>query len=107
MTLSETGDRSGARFGRKGRQRQRRDPRAAERQLPSVAMTREGVPAAVSGGAAQLSPVVQVVAESRERFPWLPARVIAGSVWRGPSHERVRVDLGGRAEPVTTPPRRL
>jgi len=37
--------------------------------------------------------------ESRARYPWLPARVIAGSVWRGPQHERVKVDGSGRAEP--------
>jgi len=70
-------------------------------------MAREDVPAAASGAPAPLSPVVFVLAESRERFPWLPARVIAGSVWRGPAHERVRIDLGGRAEPVSAAPRRL
>ncbi len=105
--MSETRDRNGARFDRKGRQRQRRDGHAFERRLSGISMMREDMPAAASGAPTPLSPVVQVVAESRERFPWLPARVIAGSVWRGPSHERVRVDLGGRAEPVTTAPRRF
>src|SRR5512142_153219 len=90
-----------------GMRRQRRDARTAERHHTSGSIDREGARGAASGAPAPLSPVVQVVAESRVRFPWLPARVIAGSVWRGPSHERVRVDLGGRAEPVTTPPRRL
>ena len=93
--------------GRKGRQRQRRDARAPEHHGHGISMTSEGVPAAVPGTPTPLSPVVRVLAESRERFPWLPARVIAGSVWRGPAHERVRVDLGGRADPVTTAPRRL
>jgi hypothetical protein len=37
--------------------------------------------------------------ESRARFPWLPPRVIAGSVWRGPQQERVRVDESGCAAP--------
>ncbi|HET9598779.1 MAG TPA: hypothetical protein VFP65_24605 [Anaeromyxobacteraceae bacterium] len=45
------------------------------------------------------SPVVAVADESRARYPWLPGRVIAGSVWRGPQHERVRVDDAGRAVP--------
>ncbi len=64
------------------------------------------MPAAASGTPTPVSPVVLVLAESRERYPWLPARVIAGSVWRGPSHDRVRVDLNGQAVPVTTAPRR-
>jgi hypothetical protein len=41
-----------------------------------------------------------VSAESRARYPWLPARVIAGSIWRGPGHERVRVDEQGNALPT-------
>jgi len=71
-----------------------------------MSMTPEGTPAAVPGAPAPVSPVVRVLAESRERFPWLPARVIAGSVWRGPAHERVRVDPGGRADPVAAARRR-
>ncbi len=45
------------------------------------------------------SPTVFVDAESRERYPWLPPRVIVGSVWRGPGFERVRVDEEGQARP--------
>jgi len=43
------------------------------------------------------SAIVLVSEESRARYPWLPARVIAGSVWRGPANERVRVDQNGIA----------
>ena len=64
-------------------------------------MTHEGVPAAPPGLPTPVSPVVFVSGESLARFPWLPPRVIAGSVWRGPAHERVRVDWNGHAEPVT------
>ena len=56
----------------------------------------DGVPAAVPD-APKPSPVVHVSEESRARYPWLPARVIAGSVWRGPANERVRVDENGIA----------
>ncbi len=56
----------------------------------------EGVPAAVPD-APKPSPVVLVSKESRARYPWLPARVIAGSIWRGPANERVRVDENGIA----------
>jgi hypothetical protein len=45
------------------------------------------------------SPVVFVSDESRARHPWLPGRVVAGSVWRGPGHERVQVDESGNATP--------
>jgi hypothetical protein len=37
--------------------------------------------------------------ESRTKHPWLPPRVIARSVWRGPGHLRVRVDERGDAVP--------
>jgi hypothetical protein len=57
-----------------------------------------GVPAAVPG-AAPVSPAVAISEASRARYPWLPARVIAGSVWRGPAHERVKVDANGDASP--------
>jgi hypothetical protein len=50
-------------------------------------------------GAPRPSPVVRVSDESRARYPWLPARVIAGSLWRGPANERVRVDETGAAVP--------
>ncbi len=105
--MSETRHWNGAASGRKGKRRQRRDARAPERHLTGISMTREDTQAAAPGAPTPLSPVVLVAAESRERFPWLPARVIAGSVWRGPAHERVRVDLGGHAEPVTVAPRRF
>jgi len=44
------------------------------------------------------SPVVFVSAASLARYPWLPPRVIAGSVWRH-GHVRVRVDESGDAAP--------
>ena len=56
------------------------------------------MPAAVPD-APRPSPVVTVTAESRARYPWLPARVIAGSRWRGPAHEKVRIDENGKATP--------
>jgi hypothetical protein len=59
-------------------------------------MTDEGVPAALPD-APKPSPVVSVSDESRARYPWLPLRVIAGSVRRGPNHERVQVDERGNA----------
>lgn len=66
---------------------------------PRIQLTPEGVPAAAPD-APPPSPVVSVAAESRARYPWLPGRVIAGSIWRGPQHERVRVDERGVATPV-------
>jgi hypothetical protein len=47
----------------------------------------------------RLSPVVFVSDDSRAAYPWLPARVIARSVWKGPGHMRVRVDGSGNAAP--------
>jgi hypothetical protein len=47
--------------------------------------------------------VVEVSAESRRLYPWLPARVIAGSTWRGPGHVRVRVDETGTAQARAMP----
>ena len=64
---------------------------------PPTPLTEEGVPAAVPD-APLVSPVVFVSDASRARFPWLPGRVIAGSVWRGPGHDRVRVDEQGEAQ---------
>jgi hypothetical protein len=55
------------------------------------------VPAAVPD-APRPSPVVFVSAASLARYPWLPARVIAGSIWRH-GHVRVRVDEAGEAAP--------
>ncbi len=91
---------------RRSRHRQRRDQDGPGHKHHGVTLTQEGVPAAPPGVPTPVSPVVFVSAESLSRFPWLPPRVIAGSVWRGPGHERVRVDRAGRAEPVTTGARR-
>jgi len=60
--------------------------------------TDEGFPASTPD-APRPSPAVFVSDECRARYPWLPARVIAGSVWRGPQHERVQVDESGNAAP--------
>ncbi len=61
-----------------------------------VPLTPEGVPAATPD-APPTSSVVSVAEESRARYPWLPGRVIAGSVWRGPGHLRVQIDDHGSA----------
>lgn len=61
-----------------------------------VTLTEEGFPAATPD-CPPPSPVVLVLDESRARHPWLPRRVIAGSVWHGPRNERVRVDEHGVA----------
>jgi len=71
----------------------REEPRHAR-----IPLNADGVPAATPA-APKPSPVVLVQHESRARYPWLPARVIAGSVWRGPANERVRVDERGAAVP--------
>ena len=67
-------------------------PRAHER----ITLTSEGFPAAVPD-APPVSPVVFVSDEVRRRHPWLPGRVIAWSIWRGPDHVRVQIDEGGNA----------
>lgn len=59
-------------------------------------MTPEGFPAAGTV-APPVSPSVYVSEESRARYPWLPGRVIAWSVWRGPDHVRVQIDEDGNA----------
>jgi hypothetical protein len=83
------------RHGRGGRRRPR--PSNGERRYnPPVPLNADGVPAATPD-APKPSPVVFVSEESRARYPWLPARVIAGSIWRGPANERVRVDERGEA----------
>ena len=76
----------------------RRTPRAPTREgrHDPVTFTEEGFPAATPD-APKPSPVVFVAEESRARYPWLPGRVIAGSVWHGPKHERVRVNQKGVA----------
>jgi hypothetical protein len=80
---------------RASRHRNRRGGRG-ERRQHTISLTPEGVPAAVPD-APPVSPVVFVSDESRARYPWLPGRVIAGSVWRGPAFERVRIDENGNA----------
>jgi hypothetical protein len=86
--------------GRRGRDARHgpRAPHAERRHEPPVALNADGVPVATPG-APRPSPVVLVSDESRARYPWLPARVIAGSVWRGPANERIRVDERGAAAP--------
>lgn len=81
---------------RAGRRRNRRTGARGERRQHAIPLTPEGVPAATPD-APPVSPVVFVSEESRARYPWLPGRVIAGSVWRGPAFERVRVDENGNA----------
>jgi hypothetical protein len=81
------------------RQRKHQSSQAQHRLQPTIPLNEEGVPAAVPD-APRPSPVVFVSAESRARYPWLPARVIAGSLWRGPAHERVKVDEQGHAAPL-------
>jgi hypothetical protein len=80
---------------RRGRTRHRRAPDVARRHH-ALALTPDGVPAA-SPDAPRPSPVVRLSDESRARYPWLPERVIAGSVWSGPRHVRVQVDASGNA----------
>lgn len=81
---------------RGGHHRRERGPADARRE--PIPLTGEGFPAALPD-APRPSPVVSVSPESRARYPWLPARVIARSVWHGPGHARVRVDGSGRASP--------
>jgi hypothetical protein len=86
-------------FDRGNKRRNRHGPQGAARHHHhAIPLTDEGVPAAVAD-APKPSPVVAVTTESRVRYPWLPARVIAGSVWRGPEQGRVRVDEHGDAAP--------
>jgi hypothetical protein len=82
---------------RRARRRFKRGIGGDRRHHP-LALTEEGVPAAVED-APKPSPVVFVAEASRAKYPWLPARVIAGSVWRGPEHVRVRIDDSGEAAP--------
>jgi hypothetical protein len=83
---------------RRGKRRHRDVVRPERREHEPITLNDEGYPAA-NGDAPKLSPAVFVSDESRAKYPWLPPRVIAGSVWRGPSHERVRVDETGSAAP--------
>ena len=85
------------------RQFRRQPAPEARHHHPTVPFTAEGLPAAPPG-APPSSPAVFVSDESRAQYPWLPHRVIAGSVWRGPGHERVKVDENGWASPWRSPP---
>jgi hypothetical protein len=78
--------------------RHRRAPDVERPRRHFIPLTPEGVPAATPD-APKPSPVVLVAEDARARYPWLPARVIAGSVWSGPAHERVRVAENGEASP--------
>ncbi len=92
-------NRAGARGNKRRRQRPARGP--GGRRPERILLTEEGVPAATPD-ATPVSPVVFVSDETRARYPWIPGRVIAGSVWRGPDHIRVRVDENGNAAPWKT-----
>jgi hypothetical protein len=85
----------------RGKRRRRRTPGSPGHHHPPIQLTAEGTPAATPD-APPVSPVVFVSDQSREAHPWLPARVIAGSVWRGPGHLRVQVDEHGNAQPYKT-----
>jgi hypothetical protein len=90
-------------FDRRSKGRHRRTRYGpADGHVRSIPLTEGGVPAATPGSPAP-SPVVVVSGESRSRFPWLPSRVIAGSIWRGPQQERVKVDENGEARPWRSP----
>jgi hypothetical protein len=88
---------------RSGRQRLRRASRPERHHHHALPLTDEGYPAATPD-APRPSPVVSVSDDSRAIYPWLPGRVIAGSVWRGPQHERVRIDERGEAAPYRCGP---
>jgi hypothetical protein len=85
---------------RRTRSRARRRPAPGERRHHAVVpLTPDGVPAATPDSP-KTSPVVFVSDASLATYPWLPGRVIAGSVWRGPvGGVRVRVDETGNATP--------
>ena len=82
------------------RRRRGQGPSGTQRPQDRIALTPEGVPAAVPD-APPTSSVVFVSDESRARYPWLPGRVIARSVWRGPDHLRVQIDENGNALPCS------
>lgn len=86
---------------------QRRDgrgrrPNRGPARPPPIPVTASGVPAAVPD-VAPPSPPVFTTEASRARYPWLPKLVIAGSVWRGPGHQKVKVDAEGEATPWPPP----
>jgi len=68
-----------------------------------IVLTPEGFPAATPEQPAT-STAVFVSDESLKRYPWLPPRVIARSIWRGPGHVRVQVDEDGNAIPWRSGP---
>ena len=70
---------------------------------PPILLTPAGVPAAAPD-APPTSSVVLVSDESRAKYPWLPGRVIAGSVWSGPAHVRVQIDERGNAQQLGVHP---
>ena len=89
--------RRGPKPGRRGQRHQGAAASHHHHAHPPVQLNEDGVPAAVPD-APRPSPVVFVSAESLARYPWLPARVIAGSIWRH-GHVKVRVDETGTATP--------
>jgi hypothetical protein len=87
---------------RSGKRRHRHAGGGERRQHRVIPLTDEGFPAATPD-APRPSPVVHVSDDTLARHPWLPRRVIAGSVWRGPRHERLRVIEDGSAVPWRGP----
>jgi hypothetical protein len=84
-----SGSRGGGGGGSRRGRRRNRGPRAPAPVSEPLTGTPEIPP----------SPAVFTSDAARASWPWLPRRVIAGSVWRGPGHERVRVDERGEASP--------
>ena len=82
--------------------RQRRTQRGFGQPSQTIPITEEGFPAAVPD-VPPPSPAVFTTDAARQAFPWLPRRVIAGSIWRGPAHLKVRVDDSGDAAPWPPP----
>jgi hypothetical protein len=82
--------------------RQRRGGRSLTSKAPVIPITDEGFPAAVPD-IPPPSPAVFTTETARASYPWLPGRVIAGSIWRGPAHMKVRVDEAGDAAPWPPP----
>jgi hypothetical protein len=95
-------EQSSGRQGRGTKNRRRRGPRGGMARPAPIPVTEEGVPAAVPD-APRASPAVFTSERSLAEYPWLPPRVIAGSVWRGPGHLKVRVDENGDASPWPRP----
>lgn len=100
--MSRPDDKRGARRGRR-RGGHGGGVGGEHRSQQRIVLTSEGFPAATPDAPAT-STAVFVSEESLTRYPWLPPRVIAGSVWRGPGHVRVQVDGTGRAVPWRSGP---